>query len=105
MFYLLKDLKNRFIEWSQEIFKQGYESVNSVSIVINNCVFFICSLFVVFLFFYFYFYSYFLRIFFIPGYPYSFRYLIFHSPKGLGNKLQNMRNSENIFDIALGTVQ
>ena len=31
--------------------------------------------------------------------------LLFHSPEGSWNKLQNMRNSENIFRIKLGTVQ
>ena len=31
--------------------------------------------------------------------------LLFHSPEYLWNKLKNMSNSENIFHIALGTVQ
>ena len=31
--------------------------------------------------------------------------LLFHSLKGSSNKLQNMRNSENISYIALGTVR
>ena len=34
MFYLLKDLKNCFFQWSHEIFKQGYESINSVFIAV-----------------------------------------------------------------------
>ena len=41
-------------QWSQEFFKQGYESVNSVSTVIYFLLFVD-------------FYSYFLKIFFIPG--------------------------------------
>ena len=49
-------------QWKQKIFKQCYESVHSVFIVVT-CI--ICK----FLF-------YFLRICFIPGYPYSFRYLV-----------------------------
>ena len=35
----------------------------------------------------------------------SHNLLLFHSPKDSWNKLQNMRNSENISDIALGTMQ
>ena len=34
-----------------------------------------------------------------------FSYFAIHEPKGSWNKLQNMGNSENIFHIALGTVQ
>ena len=49
-------------QWKQKICKQCYESVHSVFIVVT-CI--ICK----FLF-------YFLRICFIPGYPYSFRYLV-----------------------------
>ena len=50
-----------------EIFRQGYESVNYVSIVIVTCLFFL--LFVDF-------YYYIIRIFFIPGYPHNFRYVV-----------------------------
>ena len=49
-------------QWKQKIFKQSYESVHSVFIVVT-CI--ICK----FLF-------YFLRICFIPRYPYSFRCLV-----------------------------
>ena len=52
-------------QWKQKIFKQCYESVHSVFILVT-CI--ICK----FLF-------HFLRICFIPGYPYSFRYLVIFS--------------------------
>ena len=61
IFYLLKNLKNCF-------FKQGYESVDSVSsivIVIVTCLFFCLWIFFILLGF-----------FFIPGFPYNFRYLV-----------------------------
>ena len=49
-------------QWKQKIFKQCYESIHSVFIVVT-CI--ICK----FLF-------YFLRVCFITRYPYSFRYLV-----------------------------
>ena len=48
-------------QWKQNIFKQAYESVHSAFIDVVTCI--NCK----FLF---------LRICFIPGYPYSFRYLV-----------------------------
>ena len=50
-------------QWKQKISKQVYESVYSVFIAVVACT--ICK----FLF-------YFIRICFIPGYPYNFRYLV-----------------------------
>ena len=48
-------------QWKQNIFKQAYESVHSAFIDVVTCI--NCK----FLF---------LRICFVPGYPYSFRYLV-----------------------------
>ena len=50
-------------QWKQKNFKQGYESVYSEFIAVVSCI--VCK----FLF-------YFLRICFILGYPYNFRYLV-----------------------------
>ena len=63
-----KRFEETLFQWSQELFKQGYESVTSVSILIATCLFLL--LFVDFD-------SDFLMILFIIlGYFYSFRYLV-----------------------------
>ena len=58
-----KRLYEPVFQWKQKIFKQDYQSVNSVFIAVVTCI--ICK----FLFC-------FLKICFIPGYPYNFRYLV-----------------------------
>ena len=62
IFFLLKDLMNRFFNENKKIFKQGYESVNSVFIAVVTCI--ICK----FLFF--------LLGLFYSRLPLQFRYLV-----------------------------